>query len=69
MVILYSTDCPRCKVLKEKLQAKNISFEECNDIEEMQRLGMTTVPFLKVEDKYLDFKEANNYINQQQGGI
>lgn len=65
MVILYSTDCPRCKVLKEKLQAKNISFEECNDIEEMQRLGMTTVPFLKVEDKYLDFKEANNYINQQ----
>ena len=52
-------------VLKEKLYAKHINFEECNDIEEMQKLGMTVVPVLKVNDKYLDFKAANNYINQQ----
>lgn len=65
MVILYSTNCPKCMVLKEKLYAKHINFKECNDIEEMQKLGMTVVPVLKVNDEYLDFKAANNYINQQ----
>lgn len=65
MVVLYSTNCPKCMVLKEKLYAKQINFEECNDVEEMQKLGMTVVPVLKVNDEYLDFKAANNYINQQ----
>jgi hypothetical protein len=52
-------------VLKEKLYAKHIDFVECNDIEEMKELGMTVVPVLKVNDEYLDFKAANQYINQQ----
>ena len=63
MIILYSTNCPRCEILKEKLQKKNIKFEECNNIEEMVKLGISTVPILKVDNKYFNFKEANNYIN------
>ena len=27
MVILYSTGCPKCQVLKSKLDSKNISYE------------------------------------------
>jgi glutaredoxin-related protein len=65
MVTLYSTNCPKCMVLKEKLYAKHIEFTECNDTEIMKELGMTVVPVLKVNDEYLDFKAANTYINQQ----
>lgn len=52
-------------ILKEKLYSKHLSFTECKNIEEMEELGIATVPVLKVNDKYLDFKDANNYINQQ----
>lgn len=63
MFVLYSTDCPKCIVLKEKMLGKKIDFLECNDTEEMRELGITMVPVLKVNDKYLNFKEANSYIN------
>ena len=38
-VVLYSTHCPRCNVLEKKLQQKNISYEEVNDVEIMERKG------------------------------
>jgi len=62
-VVLYSTGCPKCKVLKAKLDSKEIKYEIVNDVDEMLRLGMTTVPCLGVNDKVLDFKESVDYIN------
>ena len=35
-VVLFSTHCPRCNVLEKKLQQKNISYEEVNDVEIMK---------------------------------
>ena len=35
-VVLYSTHCPRCNVLEKKLQQKNISYEEVNDVNIME---------------------------------
>lgn len=65
-ITIYTMDgCPKCMILKEKLYSKHLSFTECKNIEEMKELGIATVPVLKVNDKYLDFKDANNYINQQ----
>lgn len=65
MVVFYSTGCPKCGVLKKKLDAKGINYEENNSTMEMLSLGITQVPVLKVEDKLLEFSEANNWINQQ----
>lgn len=65
MIILYSTGCPKCNVLKTKLKQKNIPYEEITDVEEMQRLGITNVPVLKISDtEMLSFVEANQYINK-----
>ena len=47
-IILYSTGCPKCKVLKSKLEEKNIEFVENNSVEEMTGLGITQVPVLFV---------------------
>lgn len=62
-MILYSTGCPRCKVLEEKLKQKQINFEINNNTEEMLKLNITNVPVLKIEDKLLDFVDAVKYVN------
>ena len=65
MITLYSTGCPRCKVLKAKLQKKGIDYTEVTDIEEMTRLGMKSAPALSVDGELLDFKKANDWVNAQ----
>lgn len=62
-IILYSTGCPKCKVLKSKLEEKNIEFVENNSVEEMTGLGITQVPVLSVGGVLLDFKKAVTWVN------
>ena len=62
-VVLYSTHCPRCCVLEKKLQQKNISYEEVNDVEIMKEKGYLSVPVLEVDGTSMDFKTASNWIN------
>lgn len=62
-VVLYTTHCPRCKVLEIKLKQKHIEYTECEDIEEMMLLGIKAAPILGIDDKLLDFGEAVKWIN------
>lgn len=64
-MVLYSTNCPMCKILKEKLDSKHIEYEINSNVEEMTSLGFTHVPILEVSGEYLNFAEAMKYI----GGI
>ena len=64
-VILYSTGCPKCRVLKTKLDKKNINYIENNDVEEMLKLGFDLLPVLKVDNDIMNFTEANDWINKQ----
>lgn len=62
-VKLYSTHCPKCIVLEKKLNQKNISFEEINDIDVMTAKGFMQAPMLEVNGEVMDFKQANDWIN------
>lgn len=64
MIILYSTHCPKCKVLETKLKNKGIIYEENNNVEEMLEKDITSVPYLEVEGKLLNFVEAINWVNE-----
>ena len=64
-IILYSNNCPRCKILKTKLEQSNIYFEENNDVELMTQKGFTTVPMLEVDGVIMDFKTAVDWIKEQ----
>lgn len=66
MVILYSTHCPKCKVLEKKLQDKKIEYEEINDIDIMQAKGFMAAPVLEVDGKIMMFKDAVDWINSQE---
>ena len=67
MIKLYSTGCPKCKVIEKKLEQKNIQYEKVNDVAEMQRLGFTSAPVLEVDGKYLNFGDANRWIMNYEG--
>lgn len=66
MIKLYSTEsCPRCKVVKLKLNNLGINYELCSDVDEMTKMGISTVPVLELEngDK-LGFVEILNWIKE-----
>ena len=64
-VILYEHGCPRCKVLKSKLDQKDIKYENISDIELMKAKGFVEAPKLEVNGKIMDFKEAVEWIKEQ----
>ena len=62
-VVLYSTGCPRCKILKSKLDKKGITYSVVDDVDKMLNMGMIVVPVLEVDGVRMSFKEAINWIN------
>lgn len=67
--ILYSTGCPKCKVLKQKMDAVGFTYQENNSVDEMLALGITQVPVLSVDGELYDFAQAvkavNAYANEE----
>ena len=65
-IILYSTHCPRCKVLETKLKQKNIKYTEETDVDKMLAIGLKSAPALKVDDgDLMDFSKAIEWIKSQ----
>ena len=68
MITLYSTGCPKCKVLEAKLNQKKVSYEICKDTEVMVEKGYMTLPMLEVDGEPKDFINAISYVNSLQKG-
>lgn len=62
-IILYSTGCPKCKILIKKLTEKNVEYKEVTDVEKMKELGIQTVPVLSVNGELKNFSAAVAYVN------
>jgi len=62
-IILYTTHCPKCKIIEKKLADNNITYKEITDVDIMISLGFTTTPILEVDGVYMNFKDANEWIN------
>lgn len=63
-VIMYTTHCPRCEVLKTKLLNKKITFEEETSVVKMKELGIDNVPVLNINGDLKNFTEAIKWINE-----
>ena len=64
-IILYTTFCPRCRVLETKLKQKEIEYEEVTDVDLMTEKGFMSVPMLEVDGKTLNFTQSNTWINER----
>lgn len=63
-VILYTTGCPKCKILEAKLAQKGISFSIEENLDEMIELGYQSAPLLKVDDNIMEFGAAVKWANR-----
>ncbi len=65
MILYTKNGCPRCKILKAKLDAAAIKYDENSNIEEQIALGFKSAPTLVLDngDK-LDFEKALNYVRE-----
>ena len=64
-IILYEHGCPRCKILKMKLDQKGIQYKTVNDVEVMKEKGFQEAPKLEVGDVIYGFKEAVEWLKGQ----
>lgn len=64
-VILYTTHCPKCKILRAKLDEKQIWYDTIDDVSIMQEKGLRMAPVLEVNGELMDFKQAVDWVNQQ----
>lgn len=63
MITLYSTGCPKCKVLTMKLNQKGVQYNINTNVDEMLAKGIKSAPILEVDGKLYDFMQANNWVN------
>ena len=70
-ITIYTTHCPRCEVLKKKLEQKGITwYNEIGSMEIMNNLGIKSVPMMSINDgKLMNFGEAIKWINSVEGSI
>lgn len=66
-IVMFSTNCPKCKILESKLQNKGIYYTKNMSLETLKALGFDEVPVLKVGDKYYHFADAVKWINNLEG--
>lgn len=65
MIKLYtSLTCPVCKMVKMKLNAKHIEFEEIHDIQPLIDRGIQRLPVMELEDgtMYTSPTDMNEWI-------
>ena len=63
--ILYTIDCPSCKILEKKLHNQGIEFDTI-DARENNPTNMTQFPQLEVEDgTILNYADAVKWVKSQ----
>lgn len=61
-VTLYTTHCPKCRVIEKKLAQARVEYIEVSDVQEMTKLGFKSAPMLDVDGKIMDFMDANRWL-------
>lgn len=67
MNILYATNCPKCKIIKGRLEYLNIKYKLVDNVDDIKKFNndnnLKGVPILLIDDHILDFNEAMKYLN------
>ena len=66
MVNLYTTGCPKCRVLEAKLKQKGVDYNIKSSEEDINKLieeGYKSIPILEIDDKKYIFEEAVKIVN------
>ena len=59
MTIYTSEGCPRCTVLKMKLDKAGIKYDVCQDMDIMKEKGIKSIPVIEFKGEMLSFSKEN----------
>lgn len=62
MVVLYSTHCPKCKLLEKQLNKQNIEYKVIDDKDVMIAKGFQSAPKLEINGEILDYTMALKWV-------
>lgn len=63
-ITFYTTHCPKCTMLKKKLDSKKIEYVVCDNVDLMLEKGIKSAPFLGVGE-IIDNVEKETLLNFQ----
>lgn len=63
-VILFSNDCPKCKILKKKLDEAKVDYEICSDMDEIIGRGYQSMPMFEVGEDEMNFTQAIAWVRK-----
>ena len=64
-VILYSTGCPKCNILKKKLADAQIDYKVIEDVDVMVSKGLKDVPWLAVAGNLMNIDDSSKWITDR----
>ena len=64
-IVLYSTNCPKCKVLEKKLNSIGVDYTIVTDEDLMISKGFSSAPMLEVDGNVMDFGNAVRWAKEQ----
>lgn len=69
MIVFYTSHCPKCKVLKQLMDKKQIEYIEVDDANNYMPIAednnIMSMPFAKIDGKIYNTKELQNYITEE----
>ncbi len=67
-IILYTTNCPQCKMLEGALKNKGLEFQTVYGEEEIAKRGYHSAPIMEADGHIMSFAEAVRWVNGLNGG-
>lgn len=65
MITMYTQEfCPKCKVLKQKLDSKKIEYVECNDRDVLISKNVEFTPMLEIDGEMMEYSVAIKWVNE-----
>ncbi len=68
MIVLYSTNCPKCIALEKMMLDRDISFTLNVDNDEVIKVGeehnILSAPILEVDGTFMDFSKAVKWVKE-----
>ncbi len=65
MIVLYSTGCPQCNVLKQKLDEHEIDYIIEDNVDLMLEKGFTSAPMLEVDGDVMNLQQAFQWLDNR----
>ena len=63
-IVLYTTGCPKCRILGKKLDNVGVKYTKIEDVGLMMAKGMMSAPMLEVNGEIMDFAKAIDWVNE-----